>query len=88
VAELADRYARCDNIGDAAIKTEVAAAIDALVAPMRERRAAYEGPRGDAAVLDILREHARRANVVAEETLAMAKAAMKLDFAPRTLGFS
>ena len=83
VAELADRYARGDNIGDSAIKAEVATAIDALVAPMRERRAAFN----DARIVEILREHARRANVVAEETLAMAKAAMKLDFGPRSLRF-
>ena len=81
VAELADRYARGDNIGDSAIKAEVATAIDALVAPMRERRAAYS----DARIVEILREHARRANRVAEETLAMAKDAMHLDFGRRTL---
>jgi tryptophanyl-tRNA synthetase len=76
VRELADRYARGDNLGDAAVKAEVAAAIDALVAPMRERRARYT----DAAVLELLREHTRKANRVASETLAQAKAAMRLDF--------
>jgi tryptophanyl-tRNA synthetase len=76
VRELADRYSRGDNLGDGAVKAEVAAAIDALVAPMRERRARTT----DAAVLDIVREHTRRANAVAAETLARAKAAMKLDF--------
>jgi tryptophanyl-tRNA synthetase len=81
VSELADRYARGDNIGDASIKAEVAAAIDALVAPMRERRASYT----EARIVEILREHARRANTVAEETLAMAKEAMHLDFGRRTL---
>jgi tryptophanyl-tRNA synthetase len=76
VRELADRYSRGDNLGDGAVKAEVAAAIDALVAPMRERRARYT----DAAVLEIVREHTRRANAVAAETLARAKAAMKLEF--------
>lgn len=76
VRELADRYARGDNLGDAAVKAEVAAAIDALVAPMRERRADLT----DAAILEILREHTRRANAVAAETLACAKEAMRLDF--------
>jgi tryptophanyl-tRNA synthetase len=76
VRELADRYSRGDNLGDGAVKAEVAAAIDALVAPMRERRARTT----DAAVLEIVREHTRRANAVAAETLARAKAAMKLDF--------
>jgi tryptophanyl-tRNA synthetase len=74
VDELAARYAR-GGIGDAPIKREVADAIDALVAPMRERRARYT----DDAVLDILREHAKRANVVANETLGRVKQAMKLD---------
>ena len=74
VRELADRYARGDHLGDGTIKAEVAAAIDALVAPMRERRARYT----DAAVLEILREHARRANAVANETLVRVKDAMRL----------
>nr|HEX4314991.1 tryptophan--tRNA ligase [Kofleriaceae bacterium] len=76
VDELASRYERGDSIGDGDIKREVAAAIDALVAPMRDRRAALS----DAHVLDILREHCRRANRVAADTLARAKAAMRLVF--------
>ena len=43
VAELEDRYSRGDNIGDGHVKAEVAAAIDELLAPMRERRAALDG---------------------------------------------
>jgi tryptophanyl-tRNA synthetase len=73
VEELAEIYAR-GGIGDAPIKREVADAIDALVAPMRERRARYT----DDAVLDLLREHATRANVVASETLLRVKEAMRL----------
>ena len=79
VRELADRYARGDNIGDAAIKNEVATAIDTLIAPMRERRAQFT----DAHVVDILHEHAKRANIVADETLARVKEAMRLDFGRR-----
>lgn len=79
VRELADRYARGDNIGDAAITNEVAAAIDTLIAPMRERRAAFR----DADVLDILCEHAKRASTVADETLVRVKEAMRLDFGLR-----
>lgn len=81
IRTLEDRYARGDSIGDGSIKAEVAAAIDALVAPMRDRRAAYDGPRGDAAILELLRAHTVRANAVAGRTLAMARAAMRLDFA-------
>jgi hypothetical protein len=36
-------------------------------------------------VIDVLRDGTRRANAVAEETLAMAKRAMKQDFFPRRL---
>jgi hypothetical protein len=35
--------------------------------------------------MDVIRDGTRRANVVAEETLAMAKGAMKLDFGRREL---
>jgi tryptophanyl-tRNA synthetase len=87
VSELEDRYRRGDNIGDGHVKIEVAAAIDALIGPMRERRAALEGERGDARVLEILRSHTAKANVVAEETLYMAKQSMKLDFGRRSLTF-
>ena len=73
VHDLAEAYAR-GGLGDAAIKREVADAIDALVAPMRERRARYP----DHAVLELLRDHAARANRVAGETLERVKEAMKL----------
>lgn len=76
VRDLAARYSRGDHIGDAGIKAEVAAAIDALVAPMRERRSAFT----DEKVLEILCEHGKRANAIANDTLARVKAAMRLDF--------
>ncbi len=74
VDALADRYARGDNIGDKVIRDEVAAAIEAFVAPIRERRAGIT----DAYVTELLRDHAQRANRLAGETLARAKAAMHL----------
>ena len=50
---------------------------------LRQRRKTYEAdPNG---VLDVLREGTRRANAVAEETLQLAKAAMKQDYFPRHL---
>jgi tryptophanyl-tRNA synthetase len=76
--ELAARYVR-GAVGDAAIKREVADAIDALVRPMRERRARFT----DDVIVDILRDHSRRANAIANETLARVKGAMKLEFATR-----
>lgn len=82
VAELEDKYTRGDNIGDGHIKLEVAEAINALLAPMRERRAAYEGR--DDLVLEILREGTARANRTAEATLALAKERMNLISWPRS----
>lgn len=87
VAELEDRYSRGDNIGDGHVKADVSAAIDELLAPMRERRAQLEGAAGDKRVLEILRAHTAKANAVAEETLYAAKHAMKLDFGRRSLSF-
>ena len=83
VAELERRYAAGDDIGDGHIKIEVAEAIDALIAPMRERRAAWDDRDDD--LIDILREGSRRANAVADETLAMAKEAAGLGFWKRSL---
>jgi tryptophanyl-tRNA synthetase len=83
VAELKDRYARGDNIGDGHIKQEIADAISALLEPMQKRRAEYDGD--DDAILDILKAGSARANEVAEETLSMAKAAASLKFFDRDL---
>jgi tryptophanyl-tRNA synthetase len=82
VAELEDRYVRGDAIGDGHIKVEVAAAIDQTLAPMRERRTFYDTPAGQSVLEDILRTHARKANAVAEETLALVGEAMKLRLVP------
>ena len=85
VAELEDRYSRGDDIGDGHIKQEVGAAINALLEPIREHRAALDGTSGESTILDILREHTRRANAVAEETLYQAKEAMGLGYFRREL---
>jgi tryptophanyl-tRNA synthetase len=78
VKELETKYAAGDNIGDGHIKVEVAEAINALLEPMRARRAKYEGK--DDLIIDILRDGTARANALAEETLAMAKDAAGLGF--------
>lgn len=83
VKELERAYASGDNIGDGHVKQEVAQAIDELIGPIRERRAALEGPGGDDKVIEIIRAGTKRANAVAEETLAMAKDAMRLGFGIR-----
>ncbi|MGQ0626960.1 MAG: tryptophan--tRNA ligase [Phycisphaerales bacterium] len=84
--ELKRRYGSGDNIGDGHVKAELGEAINGLLEPMRARRAALEGEKGEAIVHDVLRTGIRKANAVAEETLHLAKQAMKLDFGPRRLG--
>ncbi len=76
VTELTERYTR-GGIGDGEIKREVATAIDALLAPIRERRAAIGS---DAQLLELLRAHTARANALADDTLGRAKDAMQLAF--------
>lgn len=83
VAELRERYRRGDNLGDGHVKAAVIEAVNALLEPMRARRAEYEGPGGDDTVIDIIRAGTRRANAVAEETLALAKERMGLLFGTR-----
>ena len=83
VAELERAYSTGDNIGDGHIKKEVAAAINAMLEPMRARRAQYEGD--DMAVLEILKAGCVRANEEAEHTLSLAKKAASLEFFGRDL---
>ncbi|MBX3359164.1 MAG: tryptophan--tRNA ligase [Phycisphaeraceae bacterium] len=84
-AEIKRRYTTGDNIGDGHVKAELGEAIAALIEPMRERRAKLDEPGGDDIALDVIRTGTARANRVAEETLYMAKQAMKLDFGSRSL---
>jgi tryptophanyl-tRNA synthetase len=86
VAEIKADYASGKEVMDGHIKAELGAAINALIGPMRERRAKYETPEGEQVVLDVIKDGVKRANKVAEETLAEAKKAMKLDFLTRTIG--
>ncbi len=83
--EIKRRYAAGDNLGDGHVKQELGEAINRLLEPMRTRRAKLDGPEGDAMVHDVIRRGVAKANVVAEETLYLAKKAMKLDFGWRTL---
>jgi tryptophanyl-tRNA synthetase len=85
VAELERRYSEGDDIGDGHVKQEVAEAIDALTAPIREKRAQYDRPGGEGVIIDVIKRGTERGNVVAEETLARAKKAMRIDFARREL---
>ena len=85
VAELKDRYARGDNIGDGHIKQEIADAINELLEPMRQRRAQYEG--NDDTIMDILKSGCAHAIEVTEETLALAKEAARFGFFDREVRY-
>ncbi|MBX3385357.1 MAG: tryptophan--tRNA ligase [Phycisphaeraceae bacterium] len=80
-------YAEGKNVMHGHIKAELGEAINALLEPMRARREALETAEGEARVLEIIRSGIKRANVVAEETLAMSKRSMKLDFAERRISY-
>jgi len=84
--ELKSRYAAGDNLGDGHVKQELGEAINLLLEPMRVRRAQLDGDKGDALVTDVIRRGIKKANVVAEETLLLAKRAMKLEFGARVIG--
>lgn len=82
VAEHAQAY-REGKVGDVAVKRKLVEVLNALLEPIRARRRAYEA-RPDA-VVEALRAGTVRANAVAEETLALAKKALRQDYFPRTL---
>lgn len=85
VAEHKELYAT-GKIGDVAIKKKLIEVLNTLLEPIRERRRQFESRPDE--VIDVLKDGTRRANAVAEETLALAKAAMKQDyFGRRTLSW-
>jgi tryptophanyl-tRNA synthetase len=77
VADLKRRYAR-RGVGNRELKERLAAVLDELLAPMRERRAAYE--RNMPQVRDALEHGARRARSLAAQTMAMVRDALDLDY--------
>ncbi|MEX2216774.1 MAG: tryptophan--tRNA ligase [Phycisphaeraceae bacterium] len=83
VDALKDRYTRGDNLGDGHVKARLTELINALLDPMRARRAELEANPDH--VLEVLRDGTARANAAAEETLWLAKQAMKWDFFKREL---
>lgn len=85
VEELKRKYATGDNIGDGHIKVELAAELNKMLEPMRQRRKQFEGK--DDVILDILKKGTARANALAEETLSMVKEKANLIAFPRDLGF-
>ncbi len=77
VEELKQRY-RSGTVGDVEVKTKLAAAINAMLEPMRERRAQVLARPGY--VREVLVEGSRKARVVAQDTMARVRAAVHLDY--------
>lgn len=82
VAQQQEAY-RAGKVGDVIIKQKLVDVLNTLIEPLRSRRKQYESRPDD--VLDALRTGTRRANILAEETLALAKRAMKQDYFSRSL---
>jgi tryptophanyl-tRNA synthetase len=77
VDDLKERY-RGGRVGDVEVKTKLAAALNAHLEPIRERRAAALA-RPDY-IKDVLFEGSRRARAVATETMERVRSAMKISY--------
>jgi len=76
VSELKDRY-RAGGLGDVALKRRLEGVLEAVIAPMRVRRA--ELARDRAYVMDVLRAGSERAAATAEAVLRDVRGAFALD---------
>jgi tryptophanyl-tRNA synthetase len=77
VEDLKARY-RTGTVGDVEVKTKLAAAINSMLDPIRERREAALARPGY--LRDVLFEGSARARRYAEETLARVRAAVRLQY--------
>lgn len=77
VADLEDRYRR-GAVGDVEVKQKLAAALNAFLDPIRERRAYFEARMG--LVRDALAEGTARARTVARTTMTLVRDALDLDY--------
>lgn len=77
VEEAKQRY-REGKIGDVECKKRLIDVIDALLEPMRERRKQYTGDKAE--LLKIVREGAKKANIIADDTLKKVKQKIKQEF--------
>lgn len=71
------------KVGDVAVKNRLVEVINALLDPIRQRRKHYEDRPDD--VIDALKQGTAKANAAAEQTLQLAKQAMRQDYFPRDL---
>jgi tryptophanyl-tRNA synthetase len=77
VDDLKARY-RAGKVGDVEVKMKLAAALNAYLDPIRERRAAVLAKPG--ALKEILFEGSKRARVVATQTIGRVREAMKIAY--------
>jgi tryptophanyl-tRNA synthetase len=77
VDDLKDRY-RAGKVGDVEVKTKLAAAVNAVLEPLRERRAQALARPGY--LREVLVEGSRKARAGAQETMARVRTAVKLDY--------
>jgi tryptophanyl-tRNA synthetase len=77
VEDLKARY-RAGKVGDVEVKTKLAAALNAHLEPMRERRAAVLARPGR--LKEILHEGSTRARTVAEQTMERVRNAMRISY--------
>jgi len=77
VEDLKARY-RAGQVGDVEVKTKLAAAVNATLEPLRERRASVLARPGD--LRDIVVEGSRRARVVAQATMERVREAVHLKY--------
>jgi tryptophanyl-tRNA synthetase len=77
VDDLKTRY-RAGTVGDVEVKTKLAAAVNAVLDPIRERRARALARPND--LRDLLVDGSRRARIVAQDTMARVRDAVKLRY--------
>jgi tryptophanyl-tRNA synthetase len=77
VDDLKERYVR-GAVGDVEVKQKLARALNAFLDPIRERRAYYEVHMGE--VRDALAKGTGEAKAVAQETMALVREAMALNY--------
>jgi tryptophanyl-tRNA synthetase len=85
INEYRARY-REGKVGDVTVKKQLVDVLNEFLEPIRTRRALYAARPDD--IVDLLRQGTRQANAIAEETLALAKVAMRQDYFARTLDLS
>jgi tryptophanyl-tRNA synthetase len=83
VADLKDRYRR-GTVGDVEVKRKLAAALNAFLDPIREKRAYYEANMG--LVRDVLADGADRTRKVAQATMDLVREALDLRYLEKFRG--